>query len=85
MQILEFGNRDKKKIIFIHGFQTPYQIWNDYIKHYSDKFHIIIPVLPGHNPNSKEDFISFDECVKEIENYCLKKYGEELNKKLRCL
>ena len=78
MQILEFGNRDKKKIIFIHGFQTPYQIWNDYIKHYSDKFHIIIPVLPGHNPNSKEDFISFDECVKEIENYCLKKYGEDI-------
>ena len=26
MEILEFGDRNKRKIIFIHGFQCPYQI-----------------------------------------------------------
>lgn len=31
MEILEFGNKSKGKIILIHGFESPYQIWNDYI------------------------------------------------------
>ncbi len=29
MEILEFGDRNKRKIIFIHGFQCPYQIWEN--------------------------------------------------------
>lgn len=78
MEILEFGNKEGKKIVFIHGFQTPYQIWNDYIKHYSDKFHIIVPILPGHNPDKKEEFISFDNCALEIEDYCFNKNFCEL-------
>ena len=43
MEILEFGNRNKRKIIFIHGFQCPYQIWEKYIEHYQKDYHIIIP------------------------------------------
>ncbi len=26
MEILEFGDTNKRRIIFIHGFQSPYQI-----------------------------------------------------------
>ena len=78
MEILEFGNKENKKIILIHGFQSPYQVWNEYIEYYKSKYHIIVPILPGHNPNKKEDFISFDNVVKELEDYCISKYGNDV-------
>ena len=31
MKILEFGDDSKRKIILIHGFQCPWQVWNKYI------------------------------------------------------
>lgn len=78
MEILEFGDTNNRKMIFIHGFQSPYQVWNKYIEHYQNDFHIIVPIMPGHNPKQKEDFISFSETAKEIEDYCLSHYGEEV-------
>lgn len=78
MEILEYGNKDNKKIILIHGFQCPYQIWEEYIKHYENKFHVIVPILKSHNPNLKENFISFQDTAKEIEDYIIAQYGNEI-------
>lgn len=78
MEILEFGNKANKKIILIHGFQSPYQIWEDYIEYYKNDFHILVPVLPGHNPKCKEDFISFEQTAKELEDYYISRYGNEV-------
>lgn len=78
MEILEFGNKVNKKIILIHGFQSPYQVWNKYIEYYKKDFHIIVPILPGHNPQQKEDFVSFKKTAKEIEDYYISRYGDNL-------
>lgn len=78
MEILEFGDRNKQKIILIHGFQCPYQIWEEYIEHYKNNFHIIIPVMPGHNPKMREDFISFLQTSKEFEDYYISHYGKDV-------
>ena len=78
MEILEYGNKDNKKIILIHGFQSPYQIWDEYIKYYENDYHIIVPILPGHNPNNKEEFISLKECAKELEEYFISNYGNDV-------
>ena len=78
MEILEFGNKEKAKIILIHGFETPYQIWKKYIEHYKNDYHIIVPILQGHNPNMKEDFISFEESAKKIEDYYISRYGNNV-------
>ena len=66
MEILEFGDRNKRKIIFIHGFQCPYQIWEKYIEHYQKDYHIIIPIMPGHNPKKQEKFFSFLQTSREL-------------------
>lgn len=66
MEILEFGDRNKQKIILIHGFQCPYQIWEEYIEHYKNNFHIIIPVMPGHNPKMREDLSPFYRLPKNL-------------------
>lgn len=78
MEILEFGNKSNKKIILIHGFESPYQIWKKYIEHYEKDFHIIVPILPGHNPDFKEEFVDFNQCAKEIEDLCLSRYSNQV-------
>lgn len=78
MQILEYGSTNNPKIILIHGLECPYQIWTDYINYYQDKFHIIVPILPGHNPDQLEEFISFEHIANQLEEYYLSKYKEEV-------
>lgn len=78
MKILEFGDTSKRRIILIHGFQCPWQVWNKYIEYYEKKFHIIVPIMSGHNPEVKDDFISFTDDAKKIEDYILSRYGKEI-------
>lgn len=78
MDILEFGDKSKRKIILIHGFQCPFQVWDKYIEHYKNDFHIIVPILPGHNPKLKEDFISFSDTATELEDYLISRYGKNV-------
>ena len=78
MEILEYGNPKNKKIILIHGFQSPYQIWDDYIDYYKNDYCVIVPILAGHNINKNDDFVSFDICAKELEEYYITKYGNKV-------
>lgn len=78
MEILEYGNPDNKKIILIHGFESPYQIWDEYIDYYSKDYCVIVPILTGHNLKITEDFVSFEQCAKELEDYYINKFGNEV-------
>ena len=78
MEILEYGSKDKEKIILIHGFESPYQIWDKYIDYFKKDYCVIVPILPGHNPNKEEQFISFDSCAKELEDFYINKYGDKV-------
>ena len=78
MEILEYGNPKNNKIILIHGFESPYQIWNDYIEYYKKEYCVIVPILTGHNINENKDFETFDKCVKELEDYYISKYGNKV-------
>lgn len=78
MEILEYGNPKNNKIILIHGFESPYQIWNDYIEYYKKEYCVIVPILTGHNINENKDFETFDKCVKELEDYYIYKYGNKV-------
>ena len=78
MEILEYGNPKNEKIILIHGFQSPYQIWDDYIDYYKNDYCVIVPILAGHNINKNDDFVSFDICAKELEEYYVTKYGNKV-------
>ena len=86
MRILEYGNTNNPTIMLVHGFESPYQIWIDYIvhgfespyqiwidyiEHYKENYHILVPILPGHDVQEKSEFNSFDDTAKEIENYCI--------------
>ena len=53
-------------------------MWNKYIEYYKNDFHIIVPIMSGHNPDANEDFISFDSDAKEIEDYILSRYEKNI-------
>ena len=78
MKILEFGDKSKRKLILIHGFQSPWQVWGKYIEHYKNDFHVIVPIISGHNPEIKENFISLSKDAKELEDYIITNYGERV-------
>lgn len=78
MEILEYGNSKQDKIILIHGFESPYQIWDDYVKYYKNDYCVIVPILTGHNVNENTNFESFEICVKELEDYYISKYGNKV-------
>lgn len=78
MEILRYGNPNNRIILLIHGFESPHQIWEEYIKYFERDFHVIVPILPGHNPNMPEDFESFEKCAEELENFLIGRYGYEV-------
>lgn len=78
MEILEFGSKNNKKIVFIPGLLCAWQIWKEYIEFYKNDYHIIIPILPGHNPNEKEEFISIEKTTIDFENIYIKNYGNNI-------
>jgi len=78
MRILEYGDKSKRKIILIHGFQSPVKLWDSYIEHFKNDYHIIIPIITGHDPEKNEDFISFAEEARQIEDFCLSSFGEDI-------
>ena len=78
MLIKEFGDKQKRKLILVHGFQSPWQVWEQYIEYYKNDFHIIVPVLSGHNPDCKKDIVSFSRDAQEIEDFVISHYGNKI-------
>ena len=40
MKILSYGNKANPTVLFIHGFQSPYQVWTPFIEAFKEKYHI---------------------------------------------
>lgn len=78
MEILKFGDETKKRIVLIHGFQSPYQIWDKYIEHYKEDFCVIVPVLSGHNQNKREEFNSFNDEISFFEKNYISRFGKDV-------
>lgn len=70
MKIHEYGSRENPTILLIHGFQCPWQIWEPYAEYFRDRYHVLVPILPGHDPREPEEFISFDKNAEDIESFC---------------
>ena len=78
MNFLEFGNSKNKKIMLIHGIQTPWQVWKPQIEYFSQKYHVLVPILGGHNPKEESTFSSVQKEAENIENYYIKHYGDRI-------
>ena len=64
MRIIEYGEPTAPLLLLIHGFQSPFCVWDKYVEHYAKRFHLVVPILDGHDPDSPSDFISFEKDAK---------------------
>ena len=78
MKFLQFGNAENKKIMLIHGFQVPWQVWEPQINYFSQTYYVIVPILDGHHPIEKSTFASVQKEAEEIEKYCIEQYDGQL-------
>lgn len=78
MHFFEYGSSKNDKIILIHGFNIPYQMWNPQIEHFSKTYRVIVPALDGHCTKSKSIFSTVQKAALDIESYYIKKYGTEV-------
>lgn len=76
MQILEYGDKARDKIVLIHGFQLPYQSLNSYIEELKNNYHVLLPILDGHGSKDNELFVSFEKSAKDFEDYYIANYGK---------
>ena len=76
MKIIEFGNKNNKKIILIHGLSMPYQIFDRLIDNYVTEYHIIIPILSGHDISSDDTLLSVKNESLKIKEFILKQTNE---------
>lgn len=79
MRFMEFGKSNQKIMVLIHGMQVPWQLWNDHIEFFKDQYHIIIPILSGHDTEEISTFISIEEEAKSIERFILKNYCNKVS------
>ena len=73
-----FGDKENKAVILIHGVLCPWQIWNDAIAEFKDRYYVIVPELDGHTQNEKSTFVSVDDEAAKITEYIRNELGGEV-------
>ncbi len=69
MKFHTFGESTNPKMLLIHGVLCPWQIWDEAVEHYSDKYFVIVPELDGHTQEAPSEFISIQKEAAQIEEW----------------
>ena len=65
----EFGTDNKKVILLIHPAVVMWDYFEYVVPLLENDFHLVIPALPGYDPERKDDFTSIEEIAAEIEKW----------------
>lgn len=71
MTIHEFGKENEQVVVLVH----PSIVMWDYFEYVyplmEKKYHLIIPAIPGYDPDKKSDFTSVEDISAELENWLI--------------
>ena len=77
MTVHEFGQENKKTVVLIH----PSLVMWDYFEYVrpllEKKYHLVIPALPGYDPDEKCDYTSVEQIARDIEDWLIVNNGGE--------
>lgn len=73
-----YSKSEAPKIILIHGTLTPWQMWEEQVKHLRKKYHVTVVALDAHEEDKASEFLSIEQQAAQIEKYCLENYGGEV-------
>ena len=79
MTIHEFGKEKNKVIVLIHPTLVMWDYFEYVVPLLEKKYHLIIPALPGYDPDQKSDFTSVEYIAAELEDWLLGKGITEIN------
>ena len=71
MTIHEFGKENPETIVLIHPSIVMWDYFEYVIPLMEDSFHLVIPALPGYDPDCKNDFTSVEEIAGELEDWLI--------------
>ena len=65
----EFGKENEKVIMLIHPAVVMWDYFEYVIPLLEKDYHLIIPALPGYDPENASDFTSIEEIAEELESW----------------
>ena len=71
MTIHEFGQGHGEAIVLVHPSVTMWDYFEYIIPLLQEKYHLIIPALPGYDTQSGSDFTSVEEIAEELEDWLI--------------
>lgn len=63
----ELGTKHDQKIIMIHGTGMSWDMFMPCAQILSEEYHVILVSVPGHDPNTTEEFSTIEQIAGEIE------------------
>ena len=73
MTIHEFGTDNDKVIVLIHPAVVMWDYFEYAIPLLEDRYHVIVPALPGYDPETEGDFTGVEEIAAELEDWLISK------------
>uniref|UniRef100_I5AXC8 AB hydrolase-1 domain-containing protein n=1 Tax=Eubacterium cellulosolvens (strain ATCC 43171 / JCM 9499 / 6) TaxID=633697 RepID=I5AXC8_EUBC6 len=71
MTIHEFGEENEPVVVLVHPSIVMWDYFEYVIPLLETRYHLIIPSLPGYDPDVRNDFTSVEEISTEIENWLI--------------
>ena len=69
MTIHEFGKENNEVIVLVHPSVVMWDYFEYVIPLLEEKYHLIVPALPGYDPDEKSDFTSVEQISSELEKW----------------
>ena len=69
MTFHEFGKQNRKTIILIHPSIVMWDYFEYVIPLLDKDYHVVVPSLPGYDPDRRDDFTSVEEIATEMEKW----------------
>lgn len=74
MQIKEFGKENSEIILMFHPNCVWWEVFNFVIPVLSEQYHLVIPAMPGHDPEiPQSDYTSVEQIAAETEDWLLER------------
>ena len=73
MTVHEFGKENDEIVVLIHPSAVMWDYFEYVIPLMKDRYHLLIPALPGYDTQMKDDFTSVEEIASELEDRIIDK------------
>ncbi|MDO4355997.1 MAG: alpha/beta hydrolase [Clostridia bacterium] len=73
LTIHEFGQKNREHILFLHASCTSWEFYEESVQALSERYHLIVPAMPGHDLTTDEDYTSVEEIAAALEQGLLER------------